>query len=392
MEIAVIGAGIAGMSSAIALTQAGHAVTLHERRPDPHGAGGGMVLWPNASFVLDQLGLLPAVAAAGGVPSAMRRLTQAGAPLQSLDIGRLDRQMGYPSIAIFRRELVRILLQWLTGHGVPVHFDVAELSLQTGADGCAWLQRADGSAIEADLILGADGRMHSITRQFVLGTNEPRFQGFVNWVGAVKAEHDLVERPEVQDFWGKGERFGVVAVTTRDVYWAAAAVAPSVSQLPPFEALYSRFAHWPAPIPELLRQTRPDQVRLIPVHDVDPTERWHRANVLMIGDAAHGSLPTSGQGAAQALEDAWHLPRCLAAHEGMLDDALTAFTATRAPKANVLTLGARQFARSLFHTDDGESLARDVSAKNVDAGAQVAGMARGWGAGLPMDLARSHAD
>jgi FAD-dependent urate hydroxylase len=59
-------------------------------------------------------------------------------------------------------------------------------------------------------------------------------------------------------------------------------------------------------------------VKLIPVHDVDPVACWHRANLLMPGDAAHASLPTSGQGASQAwtTPGIWHLPRCLAAHEG----------------------------------------------------------------------------
>lgn len=125
-------------------------------------------------------------------------------------------------------------------------------------------------------------------------------------------------------------------------------------------------------------------MRLIAVHDVDPAGRWHRANVLMLGDAAHASLPTSGQGAAQALEDAWHLPRCLAADAGDLDQALAAFTALRAPKTAAQTMGARQFARELFLTDEDECRRRDARSAQVDPAQLVAGMARGWGSGLPM--------
>ncbi|GGY81769.1 FAD-dependent monooxygenase [Pseudoduganella plicata] len=384
MRIVIIGAGIAGLAGAIALTRAGHRVAVYERHADPYCAGGGMVLWPNAGFVLDQLGLLSAVAAVSGVPQAMHRLDRQGRLLQSLDIGQLDREMGYASHAVLRRDLMRILADWLAQNGVPVHYGVAGLALRAGADGQAWLECADGATVHADLLLGADGRKHSIARQFVLGDAPPRFQGFVNWVGAVELERSTDAAPGVLDFWGIGERFGVVTVTDRKVYWAAAVAAPGLDRLPPFDALYSRFGDWPAPIPALLRQTPREQVRLIAVHDVDPVPGWHRANVLLLGDAAHSSLPTSGQGASQALEDAWHLPRCLAAHADRLEHALAAFTALRGPKTRGQTLGARQFAAELFITDEAACRRRDARAAAQGGSAQIGGMASGWASGLPM--------
>ncbi|MET3130949.1 FAD-dependent urate hydroxylase [Oxalobacteraceae bacterium GrIS 1.11] len=384
MKIVMIGAGIAGMSSAIALTQAGHAVTLYERHRGADAGGGGMVLWPNASFVLDQLGLLPQIAACGGTPRAMRRMTQDGAKLQHLDIGQLDRTMGYPSHAVLRADLESVLAAWLARNGVPIHYGAAALGIERDAAGHATLQLADGTDVDADLLLGADGRIRSAARQYILGQNQPQFQGFVNWVGALEADRALVEEAGIWDFWGKGERFGVVAITGRKLYWAAAASAPDLENLPAFDELYQRFCHWPAPIPELLRQTSLSRLRLIPVHDVEPVDLWHRDNVLMIGDAAHASLPTSGQGASQALEDAWHLPRCLATHSGKLEQALRAFTGLRAPKTRALTLGARQFARDLFLTSELDCRARDARAGNSDPAPLIAGMAGGWASGLPM--------
>src|SRR6478735_2646922 len=70
-----------------------------------------------------------------------------------------------------------------------------------------------------------------------------------------------------------------------------------------------------------LRPTLENAIRLIAVHDLEPLHTWSRANVLLVGDAAHAPLPTSGQGACQALEDAWHLVRCLDGASGSLDEA-----------------------------------------------------------------------
>ncbi|MDR8073903.1 FAD-dependent monooxygenase, partial [Burkholderia cenocepacia] len=91
------------------------------------------------------------------------------------------------------------------------------------------------------------------------------------------------------------------------------------------------------------------------VNDLDPVDAWHRGNVLLIGDAAHAPLPTSGQGACQALEEAWHLARCLdeydSANGGDLDAALAAFTLRRSGKTAAITERARAFAHLLFSDD-----------------------------------------
>jgi 2-polyprenyl-6-methoxyphenol hydroxylase-like FAD-dependent oxidoreductase len=80
---------------------------------------------------------------------------------------------------------------------------------------------------------------------------------------------------------------------------------------------------------------RIDKIR---VHDHDPVPTWHRHNLILVGDAAHAALPTSGQGACQALEDAWHLANCVEAHPGKLGQALEACTALRFQKTAGITM------------------------------------------------------
>jgi 2-polyprenyl-6-methoxyphenol hydroxylase-like FAD-dependent oxidoreductase len=144
------------------------------------------------------------------------------------------------------------------------------------------------------------------------------------------------------------------------------------------------FAGWPEPVAHLIRATPADAIRLIAVHDLEPLHTWSRANVLLVGDAAHAPLPTSGQGACQALEDAWHLARCLDGASGGLDDVFQAFANIRASKTARLAEQGRVFARGLFATDPETCRIRNERAKASDPMHDVQVLAAGWGQGLPM--------
>ncbi|KMJ91421.1 monooxygenase [Achromobacter xylosoxidans] len=384
MDIGILGGGIAGLSVALALHRTGHRPRVYERGAAPATMGAGVTLWPNAAFVLDALGLLPDVAAAGGRPRAMRRYDNAGHALGSLDISALDRLMGYPTHTILRRDLLAVLLAHAARAGIPVEYGHRAVAIEPDADGRAAARFENGAVVRADLLVGADGRMDSVARRFVVGDNTPVYQGFVNWIG-IASGPGLAEDMAIQDYWGVGERFGCVAVRPDLVYWAGAEARPlaaAVQGPDPRAEVADRFAGWADPIARLIQATPADAVRLIAVHDLDTPAAWHRANMLLVGDAAHAPLPTSGQGACQALEDAWHLARCLAGAPRDLDAALSAFTALRQPKTAALTEQARVYARGLFERDPQACRLRDQQIKAVDAGAALRAMASAWGQGL----------
>lgn len=106
--------------------------------------------------------------------------------------------------------------------------------------------------------------------------------------------------------------------------------------------------------------------------------------MLLVGDAAHAPLPTSGQGACQALEDAWHFARCLDGVKGGLDDVFQAFSSIRAAKTARLAQQGRVFAQGLFATDPEICRLRNERAKASNPVRDVQILAAGWGQGLPM--------
>lgn len=393
MHILILGAGIAGAACALTLQRQGHRISVLERQQAPDTMGGGVVLWPNASWVLKQMGLLDAVAAKGGTPVQMRRLNHHGELLSALDIGQLDHAMGQASHAILRRDLQAILLGQLQELGVEVQYGRQVVSVSHGADQQARVQLLDGQVLQADLILGAEGRMRSSARQFVLGADsQPRYQGFLNWVGITQLPADqppLFDAMAIHDYLGQGLRFGIVPVSSHSFYWAGAQTAPVQPTSAPSNLqthLSELFHDWPDPVRRVIKHSQPQAIRQIAIHDHDPLDCWHRSNVLLVGDAAHAALPTSGQGACQALEDAYHLAQnlqqCLQGRD--LETALAAFTARRQTKTRQITLQARAVAQALFNTDEHACRQRDEQARQADTRHIVAEMVRGWGSGLPL--------
>lgn len=387
MEIGILGGGIAGLSVALALHKQGHTLRVYERRSGPATMGAGVTLWPNAGFVLQELGLLEDVGAVGGRPVSVHRKDAAGNALGGLDITLLDQLMGYPTHTILRRDLQAVLLDHVARAGIQVEFGHRAIAIDLDAGGKAVARFENGKSICPDLLIGGDGRMGSVARKFVAGDNTPIYQGFVNWIGVAQGNGPLLSDMAIHDYWGAGDRFGYVPIRTDLVYWAAAQARPLPEATPAAEMrkeVMDLFAGWPEPVARLIEATPAHSIQLIAVHDVEPLHTWSRANVLLVGDAAHAPLPTSGQGACQALEDAWHLARCLQAADGALDQALPRFAAIRGPKTTKLAEQGRLFARGLFAQDPETCRLRNDRAKASDPLRDAQAMAAGWSQGLPM--------
>lgn len=386
MKIAILGAGVGGLSTVIALKKKGFNVDIYERHSMMSDIGAGIVCWPNASFVFDKLGMLDDIKKVSGLPTRMRRLTDQGESLGSLNILDLNQTMGYPSYSILRKDLMRILTAHANNLGIEVKYHCEIKNITSTPNGRSQVHLANSNMIEADVIIGADGRMNSIARKYVNGNNTPVYQGFINWTGVFQGSKKIFKEVMISDYWGIGERFGIVPISDSTAYWAGAVAVPEIGDKAPLtdkNDLNSVFQHWPDPIATIINESPLNRINKIYVHDHHPIDVWHKNNVLLIGDAAHAPLPTSGQGACQALEDAWHLAELLANHCTDLEAAFQKFTKIRLSKTTGITRGARQFAASLFNTDPEFCRQRNINSKATDYHALVKGMAKGWADGLP---------
>ena len=227
MNISILGGGIGGLSTAIALKQEGFDVSVYERHSKPTTVGAGIVCWPNASFVLAQLGILDEVAKVSGSIKYMNRYSNTGESIGSIDISELNRLMKYPSYSILRKDLISALIQRAIALGIDIYYqhDVTKFSDKNGKTSVKF---SNGKSIESDIIIGSDGRMKSLSRAYVNGDNTPIYQGFINWVGVFEDKSVNFSDLSVADYWGTGKRFGIVPVSKNKAYWAGGAVAETI--------------------------------------------------------------------------------------------------------------------------------------------------------------------
>ena len=338
-RIAIVGAGVAGLSLAILAKKQGYQVSLYERDCKVSSIGAGVTLWPNAVFILQQMGLEEEIKRLGGVPSYMHQFDQYGIQQGELDIEEVNTFSGFPSVTILRRDLMNILAKELESLGVEILFNCS-----VTAENIEKLKQ------EFSLVVGADGRMNSIVRQTLYPEKvQPCYQGFINIIGISQLEEKVLDNV-IHDFRGPGERFGIVPIKAGLCFWAGGWSTHLDKERPLsawYDEMHQRFMHWPEPVQNVLKSYEKESLNRIFVHDIDPLPYWHQNNVLIIGDAAHAPLPTSGQGACQALEDAWHLAQNLVKKDE-LENILAGFYQQRIVKTSAAQTAGRQLAQSIF--------------------------------------------
>jgi 2-polyprenyl-6-methoxyphenol hydroxylase-like FAD-dependent oxidoreductase len=316
--IAVIGAGIAGLTLAIRLRQAGHAVSVFEARGrEGLSEGAFLTLAPNGVNALRAIGLADCISALGIPTLGFEIMNGKGKRLAWLDETAPMLAAGALSVTLKRADLLGTLCREAETLGAEIHFNHALSGLERLPGGIG-LQFANGETRVADWVAGCDGVWSRMRRLAFPGAPDPVYTGLTGTGG-------FVEVPSIADtdgfmrmVFGDTAFFGYIKEGSGPVFWFdsfaldedAALAKPDAHRL----AALARSLHARDPEPIRRITASVDAIaRTYPVFDMQHLPRWHDDRVVLLGDAAHAVSPHAGQGASMAIEDAVVLAACLPA-------------------------------------------------------------------------------
>jgi 2-polyprenyl-6-methoxyphenol hydroxylase-like FAD-dependent oxidoreductase len=338
----VIGGGIGGLTTAVALQRRGLEVRVYEAAPELAPLGKGIWIAPNAMQVLERLGLAAAVLEAGWPLAGIELRDRDAGVLHAFDLAAVAARYGHSIVSIHRAALQRVLVAAL---------EPGTLRLGMRCVGCAQDDRGifaafeGGARVAADILVGADG-LHSVVRNAVVRTARLRYAGQTCYRGVADlALPDALARTS-WEVWGGDDRFGFSAIGPRAVYWFApiTVLAGAAETRPAVAALAHRYADFPHPIPAILAHTPGAEVLRTDLYDLAPIARWCDGRAALVGDAAHAMTPNLGQGGAQAIEDAFVLAEVLA-RGGAVEAALRVYQRRRMAKVRRIVRRAWQYGK-----------------------------------------------
>jgi 2-polyprenyl-6-methoxyphenol hydroxylase-like FAD-dependent oxidoreductase len=310
MNITIIGAGIGGLTTGIALQRIGMNVTIVEAAPEIKALGAGIALAANAMQVYERLGIADAIIKEGRLLDFFTICDQHGKVISRNDSRKSSMRFGTDNFTIHRGKLQRVLLEHNSGNTILTGKRLVDL--QQKDDGVR-LEFADGTFHDTDYVIAADG-LRSVVRSLLYPEAELRYSGYTCWRTVVSYPADQLNGSS--ETWGKNGRFGIVPLTENEVYCFAVVNAPANDpslKTAGKEWLLERFRDYHAPVSDLLTLAENGFIRN-DLYDLEPPYRFAFGRVLLIGDAAHATTPNIGQGACQAIEDAYTLLQELEQH------------------------------------------------------------------------------
>ena len=347
-SITIIGAGVAGLAAARALALRGAKVTVLEQADRVREVGAGLQISPNGACVLRALGLQADLDAASTRAEAVQLIDgPTGDPVARLDLARLRPGQGYHFL--HRADLIALLLKGATEAGVTLRLlsRIAEVNLSAHSP---VVTLESGEQFEAPLLLGADG-LHSKTRAALNGPEQPFFTHQVAWRAVIPATPG--DAPVAEVHMGPGRHLvsyplrggtlrNIVAVEERQ-RWAEESWTLRDDPMD----LALAFADFSPRVRDWLDRVEDPWLWGLFRHSVAQT--WFKpmgqGGAVILGDAAHPTLPFLAQGASMGLEDAWVLAHALATHDSPAA-ALATYQAQRKPRTTRIVAAANTNARA----------------------------------------------
>lgn len=308
-KVIIIGAGVGGLCTAIALQQFGFEVKVYEKVKKLGEVGAGLTLWSNALHVLRALGAADAVITAGSKLHHSQIRADNGATLLDAQVDEMETRYGEPAIAIHRADLHQILIDRLKPDTLKLDMACARFEQDENK---ITVHFENSERNSADVLIGADG-INSVVRRQMFPEIQLRYSGYTAWRGVVETENETA-LGLTSESWGIGARFGIVRVDKKRIYWFATHNQPfgeNAAGLQRKSKLLSIFDKWHQPIDHLLNWTPAENILQNDICDIAPFNSWTHGRVTLLGDAAHPTTPNMGQGACMAIESAYVLARAL---------------------------------------------------------------------------------
>jgi len=362
-RVAIIGGGIGGLTAAIALSRAGIEVVVCEAAAELKEIGAGVALHPNAMKVLRALGVEDGVrTVAGRSQWQVMRNWKTGRLIGKTSRQQQAASFGLEGATVHRADLLGVLAGALPADLVTL----GKRCTRVRPDGdVAVAGFADGSEIEADVIVGADG-IHSPVRACLFGPDAPRFTGKICYRSVVPAAAVRGTRPASEGSQWLGPHGTIVLYPLRgeelvnvvchyddDGYRHESWIAECRG-----EEVVERYAGWHESLLRLFAAA--DTWYKWALYDRDPIPQWTRGRVTVLGDAAHPMLPYLGQGACQAIEDGAVLAAALSAEASDPLTGLARYERTRRPRASRVVLTSRERGLSNHLTSPWAAWRRDL--------------------------------
>jgi len=366
-RIVIVGAGIGGLALALALLQRNIKVSVFERAPELGEVGAGVMLTPNATRVLDHLGVLSEVESNATCPGKTQvRHFQTGAALSTTDLGEtFTERYGHPYYDVHRvhiHDALHRAVSRIDPHCIHVKHELVRI--EEHEDNVTG-KFTNGESIKTKVLIGCDGA-RSTVRQIIKKTDNPRYTGNLAWRGLMPItslpEHQ--RGPEIT-IWVGPKRHFVEYTVKSGTLKNYVAISNSAEWEEEGWAVPSKVSHaldefeeWHSDVKSIIAATPSEACFKWGLFDRDPLDSWSRSRITLLGDAAHPMLPFMAQGAAMALEDAVVLSRCLSSTLH-LSDAFQSYEKVRQERTSWCQLQSRKAGLLFQHIATGKQLDDD---------------------------------
>lgn len=308
MLVGIIGAGIGGLTAAIALQQKGIAVKVFERAKQIEAVGAGLTIAPNAMEVFRKLGLVEALQSAGITWNSFVITDEKLNVLQNIP-STFYRSKETLGVSIGRYDLHHLLSHQLSNNIIHLNHELDKF--YNHGDQIELIFKNQPHQ-KVDILIGADG-IHSTVRTALFPDSEILSAHQYCWRGLYPTQ--ITNENRAIEAWGNGSRFGKTLIGGQKEYWYVVTNGDYLPQEWNHDTIIQKIAEFHPSTHERIRQTPLEKILLHPIIELKPLKSWYKGRVVLLGDAAHGMTPNMGQGAGQAIIDADVLAEVIAKGE-----------------------------------------------------------------------------